>query len=298
MVCAAIATMPSPKKPLTPALSPNVLRSISDTLAETDWGLTNKELKEILAAAGVSDPTPQPPPGMYASINKRDRLFNALVARQREDGHANGVLRLVRTAMDPARYTRSPDLFESRRDALNEALAFCSLEITEAGRIRPVPRAATLSEARLRATRLRKRLEDRGAHPRLLAACVDEIRDENYFHAVLEGAKSLAERIRQQTGLRTDGHTLIDGAFQAPRGQASMLVLNTLQTDTERSRHRGLVEGLKAIMSAARNPAAHEPKILGQLTEQDAIDLLTQMIYLQRQLDHCTVTARANSTSS
>jgi hypothetical protein len=99
--CAAIATVPSPKKPLTPALSPNALRSISDTLGETDRGLTNKGLKEILAAAGVSDPTPQPSPGMYVSINKRDRLFNALVARQREDGHANGVLRLVRTAMDP-----------------------------------------------------------------------------------------------------------------------------------------------------------------------------------------------------
>ena len=289
--------MPSPKKSFAPALSGNVLRSISDTLGETESGLTNKELKEILATAGVSDPTPQAPPGMYVSVNKRDRLFSALVARQQKDGHANGVLRLVRTAMDPARYTRSPDLFESRRDALNEALAFCSLEITEGGRIRQVRRATTLSEARLRATRLRKRLEDRGAHPRLLAACVDEIRDENYFHAVLEGAKSLAAHIRQRTGLRTDGHTLIDGAFQAPRGQIRMLVLNTLQTDTERSRQRGLFEGLKAIVSAARNPAAHEPKILAQLTEQDAVDLLTQMSYLQRQLDRCTVTARATRTS-
>jgi Protein of unknown function (Hypoth_ymh) len=45
---------------------------------------------------------------------------------------------------------------------------------------------------------------------------------------------------------------------------------------------RGLVEGLKAIVSAARNPAAHEPKILAYLDESDAIDLLTQMSYLHR----------------
>jgi uncharacterized protein (TIGR02391 family) len=279
-------------KPLTPPLSPTVLRSIADTLAETDLGFSNTELQEVLSAADVRDPTPTPPPGTYVRISKRDRLFNALVTKQRMDGHANGVLRFVKTAMDPARYTQSAGRFDSRRDALNETLSFCSLEITEEGKLKRVQQATTLSEARLRANRLRTHLTERRAHPRLLSACVDEIRDENYFHAVLEGSKSLAEHIRQQTGLSTDGHRLISGAFETNGNQSPMLALNALQTDTERSRHRGLAEGLKAILSAARNPTAHEPKVLAQLDESDAIDLLTQMSYLHRQLDRCTVLSR------
>jgi uncharacterized protein (TIGR02391 family) len=283
--------VPSPKR-LTPPLSPTVLRSIADTLAETDLGLSNRELQEVLSAANVRDPTPTPSPGTYVRISKRDRLFNALVTRQNADGNANGVLRFVKTAMDPARYTQNPGQFDSRRDVLNETLSFVSLEVTEEGKLRRVEQATTLSEARLRANRLRKHLVERRAHQRLLSACVEEIRDENYFHAVLEGAKSLAEHIRQQTGLSTDGHRLISGAFEASGDQSPMLALNALQTDTERSRHRGLVEGLKGIMSAARNPAAHEPKVLAQLDESDAIDLLTQMSYLHRQLDRCEVLSR------
>jgi len=194
--------------------------------------------------------------------------------------------------MVPARYLGAPDLFELRRGALNEALSFCARHIEEDGRLVRVNGASTLSEARARAQRLRTVLHDRGAHPRLLAACVEEIRDENYFHAVLEGSKSLAEHIRRQTGLKTDGYILIDGALEKGSNAQPLLVMNKLETKTEVSRQRGLIEGLKAIASAARNPAAHEPKMLGHLEQIDAVDLLTQMSYLHRQLDRCKVTAR------
>jgi uncharacterized protein (TIGR02391 family) len=210
---------------------------LADALAETVHGLSKKELQEVFSVAKVRDPTPTPAPGTYISISKRDRLFNALVAQQNADGHANGVLRFVKTAMDPARYTKEPDKFDPRRDALNETLSFASLEITEQGKL-------------------------------------------------------IAEHVRQQTGLSTDGHRLISGAFEASGDQAPILALNARQAETERSRQRGLVEVLKAIVSAARNPAAHEPKDLGQLDESDAIDLLTQMSYLHRQLDRCEVSSR------
>jgi hypothetical protein len=34
----------------------------------------------------------------------------------------------------------------------------------------------------------------------------------------------------------------------------------------------------------------HEPKVLSTMTEQDAVDLLTQMSYLHRRIDECTDT--------
>jgi uncharacterized protein (TIGR02391 family) len=69
-----------------------------------------------------------------------------------------------------------------------------------------------------------------------------------------------------------------------------MLALNTLETDTQKSRQNGLDVGVRAIFSAARNPTAHEPKVLSTMTEQDAVDLLTQMSYLHRRIDECTYT--------
>ena len=110
----------------------------------------------------------------------------------------------------------------------------------------------------------------------------------NYFHAVLEASKSLAEEIRRRTGSHLDGVPLVQAALQITQAHpVPLLALNRLHTQTERSRQHGLDSGMRAIFSAARNPAAHEPKVLSTLTEQDAVDLLTQMSYLHRRLDEC-----------
>lgn len=280
--------MASPLPPFNEA----VLRQICDVLAETDAGLKNKQIDELLAAAKVPDPTPRSAgPGTYVSMNKRDRLYTALATAQGRSGGGNVVVAFIHRAMHPARYASSPDLFEERRQQLNIAFSFDSLELRADGKLHRVKAATTLTDARRRAQRLKTILQDRGAHPRLLAACVAEIRDENYFHAVLEGAKSLAEEIRRRTGSHLDGVKLVQETLQITKAHpVPLLVLNTLQTDTERSRQQGLEAGVRAIFSAARNPTAHEPKVLSTMSEQDAVDLLTQMSYLHRRLDECTDT--------
>ena len=40
--------------------------------------------------------------------------------------------------------------------------------------------------------------------------------EENYFHAVVEAYKGLAERIREQTGYTTDGLELMRESFERP----------------------------------------------------------------------------------
>jgi uncharacterized protein (TIGR02391 family) len=267
-----------------------------EILAETQGGLTNNELDRLLREARVADPTPRTAgPGTVVMVSKRERLHRALSTRQRADGHAAGVLRFVKLAMQPARYTASPEVFEDRRHELNVTLSFAALRLEEDGRLVRVRAASTLTDARRRAQRLRRTLVDRHAHARLLASCVDEIRDENYFHAVLEATKSLAEEIRSKTGLTSDGLPLVEAAFETGKRTAPLLVLNSLRTQTERSRQKGLADGLRAMFAAARNPTAHEPKILGTLSELDALDHLTQVSYLHRRLDECTSTTHLTS---
>jgi uncharacterized protein (TIGR02391 family) len=269
-----------------------VLRRVCDLIAATDGGLTGSEIRSLLADAGIDDPTPYDAgAGTYIAITKRDRLYTALAAAQRRSGAGNVVVGFLKKAMHPARYTGSPDLHADRLRDLNVVLSFAALRLRDDNVMVHAKAATTLADARRRAEKLKSILTDRGAHPRLLAACVSEIRDENYFHAVLEGAKSLAAEIRRRTGSTLDGVSLAQATLQITKNHpVPMLALNTLETDTQKSRQNGLDAGIRAIFSAARNPTAHEPKVLSTMTEQDAVDLLTQMSYLHRRIDECTDT--------
>jgi len=94
--------------------------------------------------------------------------------------------------------------------------------------------------------------------------------------------KGLAERVRLATGLDTDGHQLVQDAFE---GSSPMVAFNTLRTDTERNEQRGLANIMKGVFGAFRNPAAHEPRVIWHVREQDALDLLTMISLVHRRLD-------------
>lgn len=280
-----------------PVIDESIVRSLSEVLGRTAGGLTNKEIKELLAAAHIPDPTPSAPRGTYVMISKRDRLFNALAARQRRDGCGNAVLAFTAKALAPVRFHESPGTFEALRAEVNVPLAFAGYYVDDAGKLHPKSQAGTLNEARRRAMRLRSQLVDRGAHPRLLRYCVAEIDDDNYFHAVLEASKSLADEMRHRTGRTEDGVPLIDAVFELGKRGHPLLAVNNMSTDTERSRQNGLANSLRGVFGSLRNPAAHEPKIKSTMTEQDAVDELCHMSYLQRRLDEChEVPAMATAT--
>jgi uncharacterized protein (TIGR02391 family) len=53
---------------------------------------------------------------------------------------------------------------------------------------------------------------------------------ENYFHAVIEAAKSIAQRILDMTGLPFDGAALIDKCFAESQ---PLIWINALRTETK-----------------------------------------------------------------
>jgi len=120
----------------------------------------------------------------------------------------------------------------------------------------------------------------------VLKYCKIELMQDNYFHAVFEATKGLAQRIRDMSGIQADGAALIDRVFSI---EQPVLAFNTLQTDTEKSEHKGLAALLKGCFAAARNPLAHEPKILWD-GEDDAADYLSLISLLHRKLDDCVPT--------
>ena len=113
----------------------------------------------------------------------------------------------------------------------------------------------------------------------------------NYFHAVFEATKGLAQRIRDMVSIEADGAALVDRVFSIER---PLLAMNALQTETEKSLHKGFANLLRGCFGAVRNPLAHEPKILWE-GEDDAADYLSLISLLHRKLDDCVSTRMGNS---
>lgn len=257
-----------------PKLDDNRLQALCDVLGDTSSGLTGTEIGQLLQRCSIPDPEP--------GITKRKRLFEALRTKQVRDDCANNVLAFVQTTLDPVRFVGNPAFYDAFRSRVNEALAFSGYHIGDNGNLTRVNEARTLGEAQERAGRLRAELTRRQVHHEVLEFCRAELLQENYFHAVFEATKSVAEKIRRRTGLTSDGADLIDVAFglKAPR-----LAINTLRTETEQSEQKGFANLLKGIFGTFRNVTGHAPKITWPISGQDALDLLSLVSYIHRRID-------------
>ncbi len=213
---------------------------------------------------------------------KWERITLALVARQRQDGCGNNVVAFIQVVMNPVRFVGQTSRFDDLRHRLNVVIAFVAIQLGEDGIVRTTTAAKTLSEAAARAGRLRKLLEQRQVHADVLAFCREELLKDNYFHAVFEATKSVADKIRTKSGLLSDGAELVDDVFSLKN---PVLAINTLRTETEQSEHKGFANLLKGVFGTFRNVTAHAPKIHWTIEEQDALDLLTMVSYLHRRLD-------------
>jgi uncharacterized protein (TIGR02391 family) len=214
------------------------------------------------------------------------RLYHVFLASQRQHGCANHVLSFIESFFTPARFVGRSSEFEERRQELNTILAFAGLEYGKDGKFHPREAARTLDEAEARVRTLRSKFQGRLIHAEVLKYCRPELLQDNYFHAVFEAVKGLAQRIRDMTGVPLDGAPLVDNVFASDH---PLLAINSLRTETEKSEHKGFAMLLKGCFGAVRNPLAHEPKILWE-GEEDAADYLSLISLLHRKLDEAVPT--------
>ena len=261
-------------KDLIPPFTSQSLEAACRVLADTDRGLTGTQIGRILQEIKVED--------VSAELTKWKRLFNALCTAQNHHGVGNHLIMFITRAMNPVSYARDRDAFMWRRDELNVVLAFSGMQVREDGKLARTTKETTIAGARARAGRLKVALEDRRVHAEVLKYCRAELVQENYFHAVLEATKGVAQRIRDASSLDSDGAELITATFS---GKSPLLTINRFQTETERSEQRGFTNLLIGLFGAIRNPTAHAPKISWPMSEQDALDILTFISFIHRKLD-------------
>ena len=210
------------------------------------------------------------------------RRINAVFQTElRITGSANSLLRFIQLLLAPVRFIDEAPRFVQVQSSLNAVLSMEGLKYTDAGEFIHVERVTTLSEATKRRDALMTKLGGRGIHSEVLRFCREELLDENYFHALFEATKGLAERIRKMTGLNDDGVALVEKAFSV---KAPILSINTLATSTECSEQNGFAALLKGCFGILRNPLAHTPKCLWK-GEDDVADYFSLLSLLHRKLD-------------
>jgi len=258
-----------------PCFDSAYLEAACRVLADTSNGLTGTEIQRILAELNIPDPSP--------TLTKWKRLFNALAEAQTKHQVGNHLILLINKAMSPARCISKPEVFTWRKNGLDVALAFAGYSVNTNGQVIRTTPESTIEGALARAKRLNSVLQNRGIHQEIFKYCKSEWLQDNYFHAVLEAVKGVAERLRQMSGLGTDGADLINVVFSIKN---PVLAINSLRTETELSEQKGIANLLVGVFGAIRNPTAHAPKIAWAMPEQDAIDILGILSYVHRKLDN------------
>ena len=244
---------------------------------------SGSDITRVLENLGLSDKSVQ--------STKWRRLYWLFLDIQRRDKCANQILGFIQAFLIPARFVGRNEEFEDHRGELNMVLAFSGIEYGADGKFRKRQAAQTLTEAERRANTIQAKFQGRRIHKEVLKYCRAELMQDNYFHAVFEGTKGLAQRIREKSGVDGDGASLVDQVFSTNQ---PILAFNTLQTETEKSEHKGFATLLKGCFAAVRNPRAHEPKILWK-GEDDAADYFTLISLLHRKLDNCVTTNGRNT---
>lgn len=127
-------------------------------------------------------------------------------------------------------------------------------------------------------------------HPHVLRFWRAELLADNYFHAVQEAVKSVADKMRTRTGITNGAAALVDRVLG---GEPPLLAINPRSTASERSEHSGFANLVRGTFGMFRNPTAHEARIHWAMSkEDDAEDLLTVVSLIHRRLDQAHMLPR------
>jgi len=271
-------------------ISQEQLKAICDIIADTNTGLTKSDIKLVLVQCGietVDDGCRTNGLTHTIGLNKRNWLYNCLVNEFNQSQNFSKINLFIESALNPARYTTDNKraLFTNLLEGVNKVLMLAGFEVQQNGKLQRVNKAMTLDEVDRRVNSLKKHLYHRAIHAEVTRYCINDYLRKDYYDAVFEAAKGVAERVRKMSGLGLDGSKLFQTAFSL---KTPYVVMNTLETENERNEHNGLRELLEAIFHLIRNPAAHTPKINWKIDETKALDVLTMISLAHKYLDECS----------
>ena len=264
-----------------PTFKAAFIEGVARVLGDTNTGLTGSQISQRLSEVGIRDVDP---------VNtKWKRLYNALVTHQNRYQTGKCVVGFIRAAMDPVLFVDDRSRFSYLQDRLNLVLVHAGLRVNDKGQVArfKAGAAATLDEAAVLIGRIRTELRRPNTHPEVERYCTEELLAKNNFHAVLEAAKSVPDRLRAMTGVDGDGAEVVRTTLLP--ADRPLVAINAGITKSDRSEQAGLANVALGLVGLYRNPTAHDPKIRRTVSDDELLEALTTMSMVHRRLDQATV---------
>jgi uncharacterized protein (TIGR02391 family) len=126
---------------------------------------------------------------------------------------------------------------------------------------------------------------NRNFHSEIVKHCQKLFLQNNFFHAVFEAAKTYNKEVKLKSQSEKDGQALMLDVWGCTNG---VLKVTHCSTQTDKDFQDGIKFISGGLMSAIRNPTAHEPAIQWPISKQDCLDILSLISFLFRQLDKAT----------
>ena len=197
---------------------------------------TGSEISRVLRDRQLEDKS--------GESTKWKRLYWVFMNTQRTYGCANRMLDFIRAFLAPGRFVGRTELFEEHRNALNEVLSLSGLEFRADGEFARQKVARTLDEAERRVKTIRTKFRGRQIHPEVLKYCEAELMQDNYFHAIFEATKGLAQRIRDLSNCQGDGAALVEHVFAMDQPILAFKRIEDGHREVGTQGHRRIAEGL------------------------------------------------------
>lgn len=267
----------------------NLVDAIVAVIGDKDCFVSKSRLQHLLECAGItvlSDGSWSNGRAYRIGLSKYKWLYNCIAENISTTRSTYKFSRFVEDVLNPVHYTDDKTRYQQLVEKVNRVLMLYGCEINAQGRIAPVAKAESLDEVERRTSELRAEFGKRAIHDRVLHYCREDLLKNDFRVAVLEAAKGLADRIREDTGSGLDGATLFNEVLKK---NDPLLYLNDLSDESKINEQNGLKELLCSIFHLIRNPLSHKPKVKWDMQRNEALDVFVLISLAHKYLDQCIV---------
>jgi uncharacterized protein (TIGR02391 family) len=120
----------------------------------------------------------------------------------------------------------------------------------------------------------------RKLHPAVIFLSKNLFRDGYYSQAIFESCKALDKRVQKDSGLQTNGKSLMSTAFSKNNPK---IKLNNNQSQSDLDEQEGFMYIFMGVMQGVRNPKGHD--VLNIKDPHRALDYLSLISLLLKRLD-------------
>jgi len=206
-------------------------------------------------------------------------VYNVLQELQNSTYGSYNILNIVKNLCNPEEFYGNAEEHRQVIKSINEVLEFYGLGVNEKGEILKIKERRTKPNEK--ESKDNKIFAIRNFHYEVVKHSKDLFINGNYFHAVFESCKAFDKYVREKSGIDKHGTELMTNALSLK----GPLKLNKQITETEKNEQEGLMHLCVGLMRAIRNPESHEPKLDWNISREDALDILSLISYLYRQID-------------